>query len=107
MKQTNNILIALFIIITALIIGLLVRTSYNRQGIIIWQGWDNPLYVTPVYPFGGPCDCAGEDLDCASFDSQQDAQMCFMHCGGLGHDVFLLDSATVGEVGLACEGIRR
>ncbi len=37
-------------------------------------------------PDDKPCDCAGIDLDCSDFSSQEEAQECFEYCQSLGYD---------------------
>ena len=56
------------------------------------------LYGVPSF-----CSCTGPDLDCADFDTHNQAQACFEHCVSLGYgDVYRLDGDNDG---LACEAL--
>ena len=50
-----------------------------------------------------PCDCAGPDLNCDHFATQEEAQACYDYCKARGYgDVFRLDGDNDGS---ACESL--
>lgn len=53
---------------------------------------------------GAACGCGGPDLNCADFASWDQAQACFMTCGGTSNDVFKLDGNNNGVV---CEKAKK
>ena len=86
----NKILIIAIIVVSVLIIGTLIFFFVfdgNLQG-------ESP-------PETSVCSCI-EDLDCSDFLTQQEAQACFEHCGGVDNDFHRLDADGNG---VACESL--
>jgi micrococcal nuclease len=63
-----------------------------------------PATATPA-PAKAPCDCAGPDLDCKDFSTQQAAQACWDFCGGKagGPNPHRLDGND--KDGIVCESL--
>ena len=83
----NKILIAVIIICSILLIGILLIVFVFNHSTGTGQE--------------APCSCT-EDLDCVDFATHEAAQACFEFCGGTSNDFHRLDSDGNG---LACESL--